>query len=128
MFGACYKVHECVKNKLVLDTFVCYWPKQFYLINTMNTTQRRIISLQIFNDVLYCVHICNILQFIFNMNTWQFNSAKTIFAFSCPPQLRRRAKLFMSCCTPYLVHQYIISPFPNLHLPGEIFTCKGVKS
>ena len=34
------------------------------------------------------------------MNTWQFNSAKTIFAFSCPPQLRRRAKLFMSCCRP----------------------------
>ena len=24
-------------------------------------------------------------------NTWQFNSAKTIFAFSSPPQLRRRA-------------------------------------
>ena len=61
-------------------------------------------------------------------NTWQFNCAKTIFAFSCPPKLRRRAKLFVSCCRPYLVHQYTISPFPNLHLPGEIFTCEGVKS
>ena len=61
-------------------------------------------------------------------NTWQFNSAKTIFAFSCPPQLRRRAKLFLPCCRPYKVHQYTISLFPNLHLPGEIFTCKGVKS
>ena len=61
-------------------------------------------------------------------NTWQFNSAKTIFAFSSPPQMRRRAKLFVSCCRPYLVHQYTILPFSNLHLPGEIFTCKGVKS
>ena len=61
-------------------------------------------------------------------NTWQFNSAKNIFAFSCPPQLRRRAKLFVSCCRPYLVHQYTVLPFSNLHLPGEIFTCKGVKS
>ena len=33
-------------------------------------------------------------------NTWQFNSAKTIFAFSCPPQLRRGAKLFVPCCRP----------------------------
>ena len=62
------------------------------------------------------------------MNTWQFNSSKTIFAFSSPPQMRRRAKLFVSCCRPYLVHQYTILPFSNLHLPGEIFTCKGVKS
>ena len=45
------------------------------------------------------------------LNTWQFNSAKTIFAFSCPPQMRRRAKLFVSCCRPYLVHQYTILPF-----------------
>ena len=62
------------------------------------------------------------------INTWQFNSAKTIFAFSCPPQLRHRAKLFVSCCRSYLVHQYTILSFSNLHLPGEIFTCKGVKS
>ena len=34
-------------------------------------------------------------------NTWQFNSAKTIFTFSCPPQLQRRAKLLVSCCRPY---------------------------
>ena len=61
-------------------------------------------------------------------NTWQFNSAKTIFAFSCPPQIGRRAKVFVSCCRPYLVHQYTILLFSNLHLPGEIFTCKGVKS
>ena len=61
-------------------------------------------------------------------NTWQFNSAKTIFAFSCLPQLRRKAKLFVSCCRPYLIHQNTTLLFPNLHLPGEIFTCKGVKS
>ena len=61
-------------------------------------------------------------------NTWQFNSAKTIFAFSCPPPLRRRAEPFVSCCRQYLVHQYTISPLPDLHLPGEIFTRKGVKS
>ena len=61
-------------------------------------------------------------------NTWQFNSAKNIFAFSSPPQLQRRAKLCMSCRRPYSVYQYTISHFPNLHLPGEIFTCKGVKS
>ena len=42
------------------------------------------------------------------LNTWQFNSAKTIFAFSCPPQLRHREKLLVSCCRPYLVHQYTI--------------------
>ena len=64
----------------------------------------------------------------FTFNTWQFNSTKTIFAFSCPPQLRRRAKLLMPCCRPYLVHQNTISPFSNLHLPCEIFSCKGVKS
>ena len=61
-------------------------------------------------------------------NTWQFNSAKTIFAFSNPPQMRRRANLFVSCCRPYWVHQYTMLHFSNLHLPGEIFTCKGVKS
>ena len=44
------------------------------------------LSLMVFSGLMY--------------NTWQFNSAKTIFAFSCPPQLRRRAKLFMSCCRP----------------------------
>ena len=54
-------------------------------------------------------------------NTWQFNSAKTIFAFSCPPQLRRRAKLFLPYCRPYKVHQYTISLFPKLHLPGDRF-------
>ena len=47
-------------------------------------------------------------QYRFTFRVWQFNSAKTIFAFSCPPQLRRRAKLFVSCCRPYLVHQYTI--------------------
>ena len=52
----------------------------------------------------------------------------TLVAFSCPPQLGRRAKLFVSCCRPYLVHQYTILSLSNLHLPGEIFTCKGVKS
>ena len=44
---------------------------------------------------------------------YKFNSAKNIFAFSSPPQMRRRAKLFVSCCRPYLVHQYTILPFPN---------------
>ena len=34
-------------------------------------------------------------------NTWQFNSAKNIFAFNFPPQLRRRAKLLVSCCWQY---------------------------
>ena len=53
---------------------------------------------------------------------------KPFLHFSCPPQMRRRAKLFVSCCRQYLVYQYTILPFSNLHLPGEIFTCKGVKS
>ena len=53
---------------------------------------------------------------------------KPFFAFSCPPPLRRRAEPFVSCCRQYLVHQYTISPLPDLHLPGEIFTRKGVKS
>ena len=61
-------------------------------------------------------------------NTWKFNSSRTVFAFSCPRQLRSRAKLFVSCCRTNLVHQYTISPYPNLQLPGEIFTCKGEKS
>ena len=57
-------------------------------------------------------------------NTWQFNSAKTIFAFSCPPQLGRRVKLFVSCCRPYLVHKYTILPFLNMKLPEEILHVK----
>ena len=84
------------------------------------------------NDIcdtdLFSLNDCARFKGEFVVNTWQFNSAKTIFAFSNTPQMRRRAKLFMSCCRPYLVHQYTILPFPNLHLPGEIFTCKGVKS
>ena len=79
-------------------------------------------------EVVGCPLSCPLFPYMEVVNTWQFNSAKTIFAFSCPPQTRRRVKLFASCCRPCLVHQYTILPFSNLHLPGEKFTCKGVKS
>ena len=106
---------------------VCYPFTELYYLHSLSfVCAKFLVNFCLCQILLFsfaCAKFCNL-----SFNTWQFNSAKTIFAFSCPPQIRRRAKLFMSCCRPYLVHQYTISPFPYLHLPGEIFTCKGVKS
>ena len=114
-------------NQMMTSLLSCY--KLLCTTITLRTASPILALLYI---LLYaiCLSKCSTqpLSIILTKNTWQFNSAKTIFAFSSPPRLRRRAKLFMSCCRPYLVHQYSISPFPNLHLSGEIFTFKGVKS